>query len=628
MRTALMAVCVGVLGVSFAWASGPVRTPEADARVLRSPVNEESFSFAVLGDRVPGSDAGLGVLERAVETINLLGVRFVMTTGNMVDGRADAAKWADRVNAYRLVMSRLGAEWYPVPGALDTAVESATSGEAFGMYRTQLGPMTYSFGTGWAHVIVLSSEVLSRRGPERESAIAWLAGDLRSTDAEQVFVFIHEPMWLGPDRGLWDDVHGVLSADRRPKRVISGGRRYARDDGQRDNVRYCTVAMTGAFASGTHGYASSHAVTLVNVTRRGHALTVLPFDAAEPGGAFLSSDADAVHALAETGWVSVEGFVQAGPEAGDGAGFEVVLENPTDKRFEFGVEARAPSGWVLSRDRIAGAIGPGQTIRLPISAESPPLDRRRPEVGVVVTARYPVASGGVQPVIRSLDVPVRPRGAEEVAGAAPDRNGVLSLKGRGAVRVDLGERPWRLTVECWVKSNRPGGSMTLISRLGERAGFGLVWSRPGGVLPAGLVGTDRGVVRASLAYPPDWGAWRHVALTYDGRQAVIYIDGEEAGRSEAGGELLHPDLPLYIGAEPNDRGDAVSMFSGLIDEVRVSSAVRYEGPFTPARTFETDEHTLLLMHFDTPYYGAFPDDSGRGHHGWVVGEAEIEWVER
>jgi hypothetical protein len=235
----------------------------------------------------------------------------------------------------------------------------------------------------------------------------------------------------------------------------------------------------------------------------------------------------------------------------------------------------------------------------------------------------------MQAVIRRLDVPVRPRGADEVSGPTPENNGVLALDGRGAVRVMLGERPWRLTVECWVRGERLAGGASLVSRYQDGRGWGLNWSRSRGVLPAGLVGTDRGLARAGMETPPEWGEWRHLALTYDGSRAVLYVDGREAGRSERAGEILHGDLPLLIGAEPSERGDPVSLFRGQIDEVRVSSVVRYDGAFTPREVFETDEHTLLLMHFDTGYHGAFPDDSGRGRHGWRVGSGvEIERAER
>jgi hypothetical protein len=599
----------------------PVRTPEEGARRLEAPGSVEQFTFAVFGDRVPGSDGGLEILARAVETANHLGVRFVVTTGNMVQGDTGRDEWSQRVDAYRSVMSGLSVAWYPVRGPLDAAVRNETDAERDRLYGERFGPSVYSFDAGWAHAVVLFGGALAERTPARGEALAWLERDLAASGADQVFVFVHEALWR-TDAGAWDDVHALLSADGRAARVISGGTRYAREDRQRDNVRYTSVSMTGAFASGTHEYASSQAVTLVHVTRTGHELTVLPYDASASAASFSGRDADAVKALAESGWASIEGFLQAGPEAGDGAAFEAVLENPTDRRLAYSVETIAPGGWVLSRERVSGALEPGQTLRLPVTADAPALGDERPRVEVMVTARYPIGSGGEQPVVRRLPVPVRPRGAESAAAATPSSNGALVLDGRGAVRVDMGERPWRLTIEAWVRGEDPGGNAAVVSRFAGGAGAGLVWSRPRGMLPSGVVGTARGVVAVGLDEPIEWGAWHHLALTYDGDDAVLFVDGEAVSR-RSGGDLSYADFPLYVGAEPNERGDPVSYFRGMIDEVRVSSVVRYDGSFTPARVHERDGETMLLLHFDTPYHGAHPDDSGRGHHGWSVGEARI-----
>jgi len=71
--------------------------------------------------------------------------------------------------------------------------------------------------------------------------------------------------------------------------------------------------------------------------------------------------------------------------------------------------------------------------------------------------------------------------------------------------------------------------------------------------------------------------WVHVRAEFDGLEAAVHLDGEEAVRNEMGpgqDELLVSDGDLYIGNRHlNDRG-----FVGVIDEVRVSNRVRSERP--------------------------------------------------
>ena len=58
--------------------------------------------------------------------------------------------------------------------------------------------------------------------------------------------------------------------------------------------------------------------------------------------------------------------------------------------------------------------------------------------------------------------------------------------------------------------------------------------------------------------------WTHLAATYDGENAVIYIDGEVEVEQAQSGTVLTTDNPLYIGAsqfwDPR-------FFDGLMDEV-------------------------------------------------------------
>ena len=108
------------------------------------------------------------------------------------------------------------------------------------------------------------------------------------------------------------------------------------------------------------------------------------------------------------------------------------------------------------------------------------------------------------------------------------------------------------------------------------------------------------------------GAWRHIAVTRrasDGRLQV-FVDGAlDATATGPTGDLsyrdgrvtAHPnsDPYLVIGAEKHDAGPGFPSYKGFLDEVRVSSVVRYNGNFTPLPVpFAPDDNTVGLYHFD------------------------------
>ncbi len=127
------------------------------------------------------------------------------------------------------------------------------------------------------------------------------------------------------------------------------------------------------------------------------------------------------------------------------------------------------------------------------------------------------------------------------------------------------------------------------------------------------------------------GQWRHVAVQRrrsDG-QMSLYVDGNlEAQEDGPDGDVSYPDdgVPcgnccggncnnsdpfLVIGAEKHDAGAAFPSYSGWIDEVRLSSTLRYAGSFVrPSAPFTPDGATVALYHLDEGGGDAIGDSSG------------------
>jgi hypothetical protein len=127
------------------------------------------------------------------------------------------------------------------------------------------------------------------------------------------------------------------------------------------------------------------------------------------------------------------------------------------------------------------------------------------------------------------------------------------------------------------------------------------------------------------------GRWHHVALTRRFADGVmrIYVDGTESaqGVGPAGGISYRDGRPtgvssdpfLLIGASKNDESGSRG-FSGVLDELRLSSSIRYTTPFDrPIAPFTADSETALLFHFDEgpagPCVSSVVDTSGQATHG-------------
>lgn len=134
------------------------------------------------------------------------------------------------------------------------------------------------------------------------------------------------------------------------------------------------------------------------------------------------------------------------------------------------------------------------------------------------------------------------------------------------------------------------------------------------------------------------GAWHHVAVQRrrsDG-QLSVYVDGVREGLADGpDGDISYPDdgVPgsfcgpsgsdpcddsdpfLVIAAEKHDAGASFPSFAGRLDEVRLSTALRYAGASVtpPSAPFTPDADTAALYHFDGvpgPCPGTVSDSSG------------------
>ncbi|MNE13145.1 hypothetical protein D3C80_1059720 [compost metagenome] len=142
------------------------------------------------------------------------------------------------------------------------------------------------------------------------------------------------------------------------------------------------------------------------------------------------------------------------------------------------------------------------------------------------------------------------------------------------------------TVELWVYRKHATANFTLgksgqgnVSYTNWILGFknnGGVYASLG--ISGAYYGTSLGGLDSAAGIIPI-GAWTHVALVLNGANAKIYVGGVLAVNFTVS---QHPGdnypLPFYVGVEKDQPG---GLSGYLIDDLRITSAVRYTGPFTP-----------------------------------------------
>jgi hypothetical protein len=196
------------------------------------------------------------------------------------------------------------------------------------------------------------------------------------------------------------------------------------------------------------------------------------------------------------------------------------------------------------------------------------------------------------------------------------------------VRGFSGENP-AAPVSCGSNVNWIYGNIVLDrDRYNQDRKFGI--SLAGGSVVFGVSGQGTGDLTICGTSNVLDGNWHHIAVQRRRSDGYLwlFVDGrKEAEADGPDGDISYPDdgVPgnycngpctssdpyLVLGAEKHDAGPAYPSFSGWMDELRVSTVLRYGGNFAvPSSPFVPDAATVGLYHFDEGSGDLVGDSSG------------------
>ena len=610
-----------------------------DGRWLDLPLEDETFTFVVFGDRTGGPDEGIKVLEQAVEETNLFEPDLVMTVGDLIQGYNTVDPWMSQMRRYRGVMDRLLCPWFPVAGNHDVYWRGPDrpDEEHEGRYEKHFGPLWYAFDHKDCRFLVLYTDEANPETGERNfgkaecqrmspEQLAWLESALEDAeDLRHVFVFLHHPRWIGGRYGDdWERVHKVLAEAGNVRAVFAGHIHHMRYDGPRDGIEYVTLATVGGGQSGqvpSTGWL--HQFHHVSVRPDGIALASIPvgttLDVRD-----ITADLSSESARLARHVHPVRGNVRV---AGDGSARGEVtwnIHNPTSLPIEIELVPSGPDlQWTFEPDHHHATIEPGAVENARFQAIRPSTEGgpwREPLMVLSVdmlgtSRRYPLPPRSFEwPIVADLQPPPIPASERAMRFDGLDDAILVPAEACG-----LPDGP--LTVEAWLNADDLSGRTGLVTRT-ESSEYGIFVSDGTPDFSIHLDGAYR-AVRGTPGLVPT-GGWHHLAGVFDGREIRLYLDGRLIGSDSASGSRTMNQLPFMVGADVDRAGRPTSHFKGLIDGVRISQVARYAGErFEPVRRHRPDADTALLLNFDAEGFRWSFDESPRAAHGRSAGDPKV-----
>jgi hypothetical protein len=199
---------------------------------------------------------------------------------------------------------------------------------------------------------------------------------------------------------------------------------------------------------------------------------------------------------------------------------------------------------------------------------------RPPARDAELVSHYPLDRGDFRDAAGDADGKPsgRVRAAEDRRG---DPGGAAAFAGREHLDLGVRSEPERFTIAAWVRVAPSSRDMVIFSKLSTAYGPRERWLElrlePGGRVALSLpsAGPIPPTLQSLRGLAP--GRWSHVAATFDGERAVVYVDGE------AQGEAALPAFEAsrgaaFLAARPDFSGRRARLgtfLEGRLDDVRL-----------------------------------------------------------
>jgi hypothetical protein len=162
------------------------------------------------------------------------------------------------------------------------------------------------------------------------------------------------------------------------------------------------------------------------------------------------------------------------------------------------------------------------------------------------------------------------------------------------------------TIELWVRPATGGQDSIILATTDDVIGWALELN---GGRATWWVASTAGWRAAQHPTALLANTWYHVAVTYDGATARVFVNGSPGSAATIGAITQGPFF--RIGGFPG-----YGFFNGDVDDVRISNVVRYTGTFTPpsSTSLTTDANTRAFYRFNEGSGQTTADASGNGYN--------------
>ncbi|WP_421891879.1 LamG-like jellyroll fold domain-containing protein [Marinoscillum sp.] len=177
------------------------------------------------------------------------------------------------------------------------------------------------------------------------------------------------------------------------------------------------------------------------------------------------------------------------------------------------------------------------------------------------------------------------------------------------------------TVEAWINPNSIDRYAGIVDNMewtgGTLSGYILTLHETGELVARMYTGND---AIFDIRTPISAGSWQHVAMTYDGIDFNLYLNGQLSATTPATGAIDYSPVPPSVNIGRFQDSNEEYFFDGLIDEVRIWNVARTQGEIqsTISTSLSSGSGLIASYIFNQSSYTLL-DQTVNGYNGGLNG---------
>ncbi len=306
----------------------------------------DKFHFAIFSDNT--GESREGVFAEAVEKVNLLQPAFAICVGDLIQGYKNgpdkiSAEWDE----FNRILNKLDMRFYYVPGNHDIIRHAYPN--LYKEWIRRFGASYYSFVYKDVMFLILHTQETGPAGLGTKQ-IEWALNVIRNSKEREIFVFLHQPLWIKTKRYEKSGFKEIMEALKNRRHTVFAGHYHSYAWYSINQQKYIRLSVTGGIKWEKYNVFDHIMWVTVRKNKR-PVIACLKLDGIERDDAINDSLGSLIKTMKVARLTTSK--------------YSLTISNPLQQAVSYNIDINSlGTAWMFDKEDFKGKLNPGQKIEI------------------------------------------------------------------------------------------------------------------------------------------------------------------------------------------------------------------------------------------------------------------------